>query len=297
MLLWVCFLGTACGSKQEDPAPVPQPTPVPVPTQPKEVKCRIVKQVLDYPDPAESFTREFQYTANRLTKVVDTKKTGSTVPVAYSFEYNSQGQLVKTNFLDNDGKPMFYYTYEHTPSGLLSKIHLHLRLGDYSAPPVIVTTRNMGYNTKNQLTSVKEYLMTGQAPLISRDITYTYDAQGNITNSHEYRVLEYVGAEVKYDVMVDERFTYDNKVNPYRESPFFQYFPFISAPENWSLNNVATMTSGTSSEGTKKGPSTEFNTAQFNFTKTNTFTYTTQNRPENQTADRGPNYSFTYACE
>ncbi|GGK78449.1 hypothetical protein ACD591_09085 [Rufibacter glacialis] len=284
-----CFLfllGGCSGKKEEDPAPTPEP---------EVVLCRLLKEEVVSPNPSQTFTRDYMYVGLDLTGVEDVYPQNPASSSTIAFGVDVAGKIVSTTIFRN-GTVFQYYLFEHDAQGLISRVDLYARTGPPGSQPVKMATREHTYNAKKQLISSKNYQVTGGAPRLLNDFTFTYNDKGNLTEVREYRAFNFQSSGAFNDIVIKTTYTHDDKINPYHEYPSQNYLPPGLVIQNMSPNNILTVTSMTTTEGTTHGPGATFDTAALNFTGTNTYTYTANNRPAKVTGSLGVTRTFTYAC-
>jgi hypothetical protein len=217
------------------------------------------------------------------------------------FDYNVKGNVASTTIVDTQGRPLEAFEFFHDQNGYITQVNWYnKRQNPASSMLTLYATREYNYNSKKQLVNVKNWLVITSPRMLLNDYTFTYDAKGNLSQVQEYRVLTYQESNPDSftDIVIKQSFTHDSKVNPYSENLYVHYLPNTSVfIPGLSPNNIVTTTSVSTVEGTKKGPGTNFDPNAYNFTRTNTYTYTDQGRPATVTSSVGSVRTFTYKCK
>ncbi|WP_157592998.1 hypothetical protein [Rufibacter tibetensis] len=291
MSLAFLFLGLGACSEKEEEDPQPEPAP-----QPVVVKCRLLKEEVVSPNPGQTHTREYFYSGFQLATVEDVYPSNTALTSTIAFGVEANDRIASTTIVRN-GSVFQYYLFEHNAEGLISRVDLHTRPSGPGSQPVKTGTREHTYNTKKQLVSSKNYQVTGGTPRLLNDFTFTYNDKGNLTAVREYRIFNYQSNGTYNDIVINTTYTHDDKRNPYHEYSYQNYLPPGLLIPNMSPNNILTVTSRTTTEGTTYGPGSTFDTAPLNFTGTNTYTYTANNLPAKVTGSQGVTRTFTYECE
>ncbi|RNI29202.1 hypothetical protein EFB08_07210 [Rufibacter latericius] len=286
MLLF--YLGGCSSKKEEDPEPEPEPV---------TVKCRLLREQVVNPNPTQSFTREYVFTGTQLIGVEDAFETNPPSSNSIRFEVDANGRISRTVVMDKNGNLLQYFLFEHNPEGLISRVDWYTRSGSSGPQPALSTTREHTYNAQKQLVASKNFQGTGSTRRILSDYTFTYNDKGNLAQVREYRAFNYQSSGAFNDIVVKTTFTHDDKINPYHEYSTQNYLPPGLLIPNLSPNNILTITSMTTLEGTTYGPGSTFDAAPLNFTGKNTYTYTKNNRPATVTGSLGVTRTFTYVCE
>ncbi|WP_205502237.1 hypothetical protein [Rufibacter psychrotolerans] len=285
LLLALAVLTVNCSEdKEKEPEPVVEEVGA----------CYLTREVFTNPNLGFTQTREFVYANDQLTTINETVNLPAPKTLNIVAEYDGSGRVARTVFLEQ-GQQVQYYTFEYDAQNLLRKINL------FSDPQRTGTlrlnsSRELGYNAQKQLITAKNYFLLGQAPLLTNDVSYTYDARGNMVRSREYRVLSFRGAEILADVVINLQYTHDDKINPLHEIPYLLYTNPNSLASTLSKNNSVTVVSATSLEGTVKGPGTA-DMSIHNYSRSFTHTYSAQNRPTRRTGADGTVTTFDYVCE
>ncbi len=259
----------------------------------EESACYITREVFNNPSTGFAQTREFVYGDDRLLVINETTNLPTPTTLNIVAEYDARGRVSRTLFLDK-GKEVQYYTFEYDDQDLLRKINWYMERPDGTLR--LHSARELGYNAQKQIITVRNYLLVTQTPLLIGDATYIYDEKDNLVRSREYRVLSSRESEILNDIVINVRYTHDDKINPLHEIPYLLYTNPNSLAATLSKNNSVTVTSETTLEGTQKGPGT-FNLASFNFSRSYTHTYSDQNRPVIRTGADGTTTVFDYVCE
>ncbi|WP_210490649.1 hypothetical protein [Rufibacter aurantiacus] len=280
-LLALSLFTMNCGSNEkEDPDPV------------VDSACYFTREVFTNPNTGQTRTRDFVYGNDRLEVINETTNLPAATTLNLVAEYDGQGRVSRTVTLQN-GREMQYYTFEYDNQNLLRKINLYT---DRNGNLGLNSSIELGYNAQKQIVTSKNYFLLGSAPLLTNDITYTYDANGNMIRSREYRVLSFRGAEVLSDVVINMQYTHDDKINPHYRVPYLMYTYPNSMATTLSKNNSVSVVSSTSTEGTQKGPGTS-DMRPFNYSRTFTYTYSDKNWPLTRMGADGTSTSYAYICE
>lgn len=283
-LLALTFLTTHCNKNQEeDPNPVEE-----------DSTCYTTMEVFTNSSTGYILTREFVYENDHLVVINETANQPTTNTLTLVVEYDASGRVSRTNILDK-GNLIQYYTYEYDNQNLLRKINL---FADYRRTGTLSLnfSRELQYNAQNQIISSKSYRMLTQVPFLINDAAYTYDDKGNVTNVREYRVLSFslrTEPEILADIMVNMRYTHDDKINPHYRLLYTNPNSLIST---LSKNNSITVISETTLEGTKKGPGT-FDMSSINYSRTFTHTYSNKDWPLKRMGTDGTSTTYKYICK
>ncbi|AKQ45128.1 hypothetical protein TH63_04945 [Rufibacter radiotolerans] len=258
-----------------------------------------MKEQITFPAPGESLTRTITFDGDRVTQISDVLQGQRPTTSTVVYGYNVKGEVISTTLVDPQGLPLEAFAFEHDANGLVKKVDWYNKKQNPGSPQLaLYATKEYTYTDK-KLINVKNWLVTGSPRLLLNDFNFTYDAKGNVTQVHEYRVLGYIdnNPDNYNDIVINVTYTYDDKMNPYKESWYMKYLPTGLFIPGLSQNNIVATTSATTLEGTKKGPGANFNTNMYNFTNTTTYAYTDKGRPNTATYSGGSVRTFTYKCE
>ncbi|AMM51877.1 hypothetical protein TH61_12785 [Rufibacter sp. DG15C] len=277
-------------SDKEDPAP-----------DPANFACLLLKEQVTFPTPGESLTRDFHFDQNYLSHVSEVYQGQRPLTTSIMYDYNTVGDVASTTLLDAQARPLEAHEFLYGLDGLVRQVNVYNKKQNPGSGSLqLYNTKELTFNNKQQLVSLKNWLVTTSPRLLLNDFTFTYDAKGNLTQVQEYRVTRYseTNPEDFNDIVLKVSFTHDNKVNPYNENLYVMFLPntgiFIPG---LSTNNILSTTSVSTLEGTKKGPGSNYDPSVYNYTRTNTYEYNDQGRPAKVTSSVGTVRTFTYKCE